>query len=128
MTVASKMIPAARPIANCLMSGPGPVESEKNANMRTSAALVTSLPVRARPSSIAFGVSAVAAFYVPTTGDVVNTRLVNLGTAVGGVCFLVGAVLLLPERTRTTATSPSNSTSTEPAVVPATATQPTKEG
>ena len=28
ITVASKMIPAERPIANCLMSGPGPVESE----------------------------------------------------------------------------------------------------
>jgi hypothetical protein len=27
--------------------------------------------------------------------------LVNLGTAVGGACFLVGAVLLLPERTQT---------------------------
>jgi hypothetical protein len=49
--------------------------------------------------SIAFGVSALAAFYVPTTGDMLNTRLVNLGTAIGGVCFLVGALLLLPERT-----------------------------
>ena len=53
ITVASKMIPAARPIPNCLMSTPGPVESTKNANMSTSAALVTSLPVRARPSAIA---------------------------------------------------------------------------
>ena len=62
--------------------------------------------------SIAFGVSAVAAFYVPTTGDMVNTRLVNLGTAIGGACFLVGAVLLLPERTR--------SSSSPPATVPTT--------
>src|ERR687887_1209084 len=51
MTVASKMIPAARPIPNCLMSVPGLVESTKNANISTSAALVTSLPVRARPSA-----------------------------------------------------------------------------
>jgi len=50
--------------------------------------------------SIAFGVSAVAAFLVPTTGEELNTTLVNLGTALGGACFLVGAVLLLPERTR----------------------------
>jgi hypothetical protein len=57
--------------------------------------------------STAFGVSAVAAFYVPTTGDMLNTRLVNLGTAIGGVCFFAGAVLLLPERTRTRADSTS---------------------
>ena len=59
MIVASKMIPAARPIANCLTSGPGLVDSEKNANMSTSAALVTSFPVRASPRSIARGVWAV---------------------------------------------------------------------
>ena len=53
ITVASKMIPAARPIPNCLMSVPGLVESTKNANISTSAALVTSLPVRASPSAIA---------------------------------------------------------------------------
>jgi hypothetical protein len=49
--------------------------------------------------SIAFGVSAVASKVVTTTGEPRNTMLVNLGTAVGGVCFLVGAILLLPERT-----------------------------
>ena len=53
ITVASKMIPAARPIANSLISKPGLDESTRNANIRISAALVTSLPVRARPSSIA---------------------------------------------------------------------------
>lgn len=60
--------------------------------------------------SIGFGVSAIAAFYVPTTGDVLNTRLVNFGTAIGGVCFLLGAVLLLPERTRTRARARSTPT------------------
>ena len=45
---------------NCLMSGPGPVESEKNANTSTSAALVTSFPVRAIPSEIAWVVSFVS--------------------------------------------------------------------
>ena len=49
------MTPAASPIANSLMSGPGPVDVAKNANMSTTAPLVTSLPVRARPSAIAVG-------------------------------------------------------------------------
>ena len=53
MIVASKMIPAASPIPNCLMSTPGLEESTKNANISTSAALVTSLPVRASPSETA---------------------------------------------------------------------------
>ncbi len=51
--------------------------------------------------SIAFGASAVAAKIVPTTGKPRNIMLVNLGTAIGGLCFLAGAILLLPERTRT---------------------------
>jgi hypothetical protein len=49
--------------------------------------------------SIAFGVSAIASKIVPTTGEPRNIMLVNLGTAVGGACFLVGSILLLPERT-----------------------------
>jgi hypothetical protein len=49
--------------------------------------------------SIAFGVSAVASKIVPTTGEPRNILLVNLGTAVGGLCFLAGALLLFPERT-----------------------------
>jgi len=50
--------------------------------------------------SAAFGVSAVALFVVPTTGLSRNITLVNLGTFVGALCFFVGAVLLLPERTQ----------------------------
>jgi hypothetical protein len=49
--------------------------------------------------SVAFGVSAVAAFIVPATGQLWNVELSNLGTFVGALCFLVGAFLLLPERT-----------------------------
>ena len=48
--------------------------------------------------SIAFGVSAIAS-YVKPNGQLVSLALTNLGTFVGAVCFLVGAVLLLPERT-----------------------------
>jgi hypothetical protein len=50
--------------------------------------------------SVAFGAAAIASWVVPTTGEVRNIELVNLGTALGGLCFLVGAILLLPERTR----------------------------
>ena len=49
--------------------------------------------------SVAFGVSAVASYIVPSTGAVRNIELSNLGTFVGALCFLGGAVLLLPERT-----------------------------
>ena len=55
--------------------------------------------------SIAFGASAVAGYIVPTTGQVRNAELSNLGTFVGAVCFLAGAILLLPERTEAPARS-----------------------
>ena len=49
--------------------------------------------------SIAFGVSAVAGYISPATGQLRNAERSNLGTLVGAVLFLVGALLLLPERT-----------------------------
>ena len=49
--------------------------------------------------SVAFGVSAAASYIVPSTGQLWNAELTNLGTFVGALCFLSGAVLLLPERT-----------------------------
>jgi hypothetical protein len=51
--------------------------------------------------SIAFGASAVAAYVVPASDQPRNVTLMNLGTFVGALAFLVGAVLLLPERTHT---------------------------
>jgi hypothetical protein len=51
--------------------------------------------------SIAFGVSAVAGYISPVSGELRNAERANLGTFVGAVCFLVGALLLLPERTET---------------------------
>jgi len=47
--------------------------------------------------SIAFGVSAVASFVEPATGEPLSARLANGGTSLGGLCFLVGALLLMPE-------------------------------
>lgn len=49
--------------------------------------------------SVAFGVSAVAAYVDPATGQLRNAERAYLGTLVGAVCFFIGAVLLLPERT-----------------------------
>ena len=46
--------------------------------------------------SIAFGVSALAAIIVPTTGEVLNIRMVNLATFTGAALFFVGAILSLP--------------------------------
>jgi hypothetical protein len=46
--------------------------------------------------SIAFGVSAVASFVVPDTDQPRNVTLMNMGTFVGALCFLAGALLLIP--------------------------------
>jgi hypothetical protein len=50
--------------------------------------------------SLAFGLAAVGARYLPTTGEPANIALVNSGTFVGGVCFLIGAALLPVESAR----------------------------
>ncbi len=49
--------------------------------------------------SIAFGISAVAGYINPLTGQVHNAGRADAQTLIGAVCFLIGAVLLLPERT-----------------------------
>ncbi len=56
---------------------------------------------------VAFGVSAVAGLVVPATGELLNAAVASSTTAIGGLCFLVGAVLLLPEAA---ATRPSTAT------------------
>jgi len=50
--------------------------------------------------SVFFGVSAVASKFV-AQGEVRNLQLTNAGTWLGAVCFLAGAVLLVPEARRT---------------------------
>jgi len=52
--------------------------------------------------SVAFGVSAVAGYISPSTGKIHNAELTNLGTFIGALCFLAGALLLMPERTEDT--------------------------
>lgn len=57
--------------------------------------------------SIAFGVSAVASYVIPATGELRDAERANLGTLVGAVFFLIGALLLLPERTEDTGAHPT---------------------
>jgi hypothetical protein len=47
--------------------------------------------------SVFFMASAIAAFVVPDTGELLNAALANSGTLLGAVCFFVGAWLLLEE-------------------------------
>jgi hypothetical protein len=49
--------------------------------------------------SVAFGISAAAGYINASTGQLKNADRSSLGTFVGAVCFLVGALLLMPERT-----------------------------
>jgi hypothetical protein len=44
--------------------------------------------------SILFGLSAIAAYVVPETGDVIDLAMVNWATASGAACFLAGGVML----------------------------------
>jgi YrhK-like protein len=46
--------------------------------------------------SIAFGIAAIAGYVVPATGDVLALGAANFTTSVGALCFLIGAVVLLP--------------------------------
>jgi hypothetical protein len=46
--------------------------------------------------SVLFMAAALAEFTLTTTGEPINIAIVNSGTFLGAVCFLVGAYLLLP--------------------------------
>jgi hypothetical protein len=46
---------------------------------------------------ILFGVSTVGGYVLPSTGDALNLAIANAGTALGALCFLIGALMLLPE-------------------------------
>ncbi|MCS5719347.1 YrhK family protein [Herbiconiux sp. CPCC 205763] len=46
--------------------------------------------------SVFFGASAVGAYVIPTTDDLVSLFWANLGTLLGAVCFLVAALLSRP--------------------------------
>jgi len=47
--------------------------------------------------SIFFGLSAIGAYVIPSTGEILSAALANGGTFLGAIGFLIGAALLLPE-------------------------------
>jgi hypothetical protein len=46
---------------------------------------------------ILFVTAAIASYVVPDTGDILDLAAANVTTSLGALCFLIGAVLLLPE-------------------------------
>ena len=61
--------------------------------------------------SVAFGISALGAYILPSTGALANDQAAQVGTFVGAICFLAGGVLLLPERTATEPLEPESGAS-----------------
>lgn len=47
-----------------------------------------------------FGISAIASYVVPDTGDVLDLAAANWSTGLGALCFLIGSLLLLPRAPR----------------------------
>lgn len=45
---------------------------------------------------VLFGISALASFVVPSTGSILDLAVVNWCTALGALCFFIGALLSLP--------------------------------
>jgi len=56
--------------------------------------------------SVFFGISAVAGYVVPATGDDLDLAAANVTTVLGALCFLAGAVLLLIAGARASASRP----------------------
>jgi hypothetical protein len=83
------------------------------------ASTIAWVPLRGRPGperriavinlagSVAFGISAIASFVVPDTGDVLDLAAANVTTVIGALCFLAGALLLLPQRSARSDAPPS---------------------
>jgi len=44
------------------------------------------------------GISAIASYVVPSTGSVLDLAAANWCTALGALCFFVGALMLLPRK------------------------------
>lgn len=47
---------------------------------------------------VLFGISAIASYIVPSTGTVLDLAAVNWCTSLGALCFLTGALMLLPRK------------------------------
>ena len=58
--------------------------------------------------SIAFGISAIAAWIDPVDGELLNVAAANAFTFLGAVLFFVGAAMLLPDLGRTAEPEPAD--------------------
>jgi YrhK-like protein len=47
---------------------------------------------------VLFGISAIASYVVPSSGSVLDLAAVNWCTALGALCFFIGALMLLPRK------------------------------
>jgi len=47
---------------------------------------------------VLFGISAIASYVVPSSGSVLDLAAVNWSTALGALCFFIGALMLLPRK------------------------------
>ncbi len=47
---------------------------------------------------VLFGISTIGGYVLPSSGDALNLLAANAGTALGALCFLIGALMLLPRR------------------------------
>ena len=48
--------------------------------------------------SVFFGISAVACYIVPSTGDALDLAWSNFATVLGALCFLIASLMLLPRK------------------------------
>ena len=64
--------------------------------------------------SVAFGVSAIASYVVPETGDVVDLAAANVTTVIGALCFLAGALLLMRGPNGAMSPDPDEATAFQP--------------
>ncbi len=58
--------------------------------------------------SIAFGAAAIASLLEPSSGEPISARIANGGTALGGLCFLVAALALMPEAAAEESSAPAD--------------------
>jgi hypothetical protein len=63
--------------------------------------------------SVAFGISAITSFILPSVGEMINANVTNSTTAIGGACFFLGALLQLLETNRENAREDKNNTSSQ---------------
>lgn len=61
--------------------------------------------------SVFFFAAAIASFMRPTTGETLDITIVNLGTFLGAICFIIGSYLLLPPPQHPVTTAPCSTVS-----------------